>query len=143
MDKNIINTIGFLIQFAVRIYTLYYTFRYNSALYTGKKQNQRTSRPRCTEQNNDHVGLKTTQISLEKIILRDFEYHQSIPYKFFCENIYTLLYFQSQQYPVKWKQAVHALIIDSISIKKEEEKGVGDVKKKSNSSNNNNLRRKI
>ena len=32
---------------------------------------------------------------------------------------------------MKWKQAVHALIIDSISIKKEEEKGVGDVKKKS------------
>ena len=39
MDKNIATAIRFLIEFAVRIYTLYYTFRYNSALYTGKKQN--------------------------------------------------------------------------------------------------------
>ena len=30
---------------------------------------------------------------------------------------------------MKWKQAVHALITDSISINKEEEKRVGDVKK--------------
>ena len=26
-----------------------------------------------------YVGLKNTQVLLEKIILRDFEYHQTIP----------------------------------------------------------------
>ena len=45
-----------------------------------QETNKRTSRPRCSEQNKDQLGLKNTHVSLEKIILQDFEYHQSISY---------------------------------------------------------------
>ena len=61
MDKNIITTIRFLTQFAVRIYTIYYTFRYNSALYRSKNQNKRTPRPKFSDQYKDHLGIKTLE----------------------------------------------------------------------------------
>ena len=71
MDKNMNTIISFLIKLAVKIYTLYYAFRYNNALYRSKNQNKRISRQRFSEQNKDRVGLKNTQVSLEKLIVQN------------------------------------------------------------------------
>ena len=82
MDKNVITTIKFLIQFAVRIYTLYYTFRYKAhCMEVRNKISEPFQRDLSSKlKTMYYVGLKNTPVSLEIIVLRDFEYHQSIPY---------------------------------------------------------------
>ena len=128
MDKNLIITISFLIKFAVRIFTLYYTFHYK--LQRIKNRNQRISQPKFSEQNKDHECFKNTQISFEKLILQELNYDKSIPWQFFFSfKIYIICYTSSydstQQYFFLLKYIYFAILLVTIAPSEVKRSGQG------------------